>query len=319
MNNSTLSNASNSMAMLSRGTALVVAESCIFVLMALAALVGNVLVCLAFYRNPSLRTVTNYFVLSLAITDLSAALFTMPLKAASTVAKKWIAGEMGCKVDYFFASVTGGVSLLTVMLLAINRYMRIIKPDLYPTIYTKKRSIVMAVSAWIVTIAVVVMKSVIAGLRFQTFTILPTFCIHIVTNPDVSIAITVVDNIYIVAPLIAIVACYLRISQTVHNHNTAVTPQVTNTGYGVEEAKMTRVLTVVVVGFCLCWLPVLVTNILSFLNLLGRNSIIYLNFYITFPLFTSIILNPIIYATMSSKFRAEFRKILQLFPTPAGS
>ena len=154
---------------------------------------------LLFTETPSLRTVTNYFVLSLAITDLSAALFLMPLKAASTVAKKWIAGEMGCKVDYFFANVTGGVSLLTVMLVAINRYIRIVKQNRYLTIYTEKRSIVMAVSAWIVTLAVVVMKSVIAGLRFQTFTILPTFCIHIVTNPDVSIAITVVDNIYIIA------------------------------------------------------------------------------------------------------------------------
>ena len=317
MNNSTLSNASNFI--LSRGTALVVAESCIFILMALASFIGNVLVCLAFYRNPSLRTITNYFVLSLAITDLSAALFLMPLKAASTVAKKWIAGEMGCKVDYFFANVTGGVSLLTVMLVAINRYIRIVKQNRYLTIYTEKRSIVMAVSAWIVTLAVVVIKSVIAGLRFQTFTILPTFCIHIVTNPDVSIAITVVDNIYIIAPLIAIVACYLRISQTVHHHNTAVTPQVTNTGYGVEEAKMTRILTVVVVGFCLCWLPVLVTNILSFLNLLGGNGIIYLNFHITFPVFANSVLNPIIYATMSSKFRAEFRKIVHFFPTPAVS
>ena len=50
---------------------------------------GNSLVCLAFHRNPSLRTVTNYFVLSLALTDLSMALFVMQWSKGVTLPMEW--------------------------------------------------------------------------------------------------------------------------------------------------------------------------------------------------------------------------------------
>ena len=66
-------NASESAA--ARETALIVVESCLFVLLNIAALFGNLMVCLAFYRNPTLRTVQNYFTLSFALADLSLAVF----------------------------------------------------------------------------------------------------------------------------------------------------------------------------------------------------------------------------------------------------
>ena len=61
-----------------KGTAIMVLESCILVFLDVAAIFGNSLVCAAFYRNPSLRKVTNYFVFSLALTDLSMAVLVMP-------------------------------------------------------------------------------------------------------------------------------------------------------------------------------------------------------------------------------------------------
>ena len=62
----------------SRGIVLVVVESCIFLALDLTALVGNTLVCVALYKNISLRTITNNFILSLALTDLSMAVLAMP-------------------------------------------------------------------------------------------------------------------------------------------------------------------------------------------------------------------------------------------------
>ena len=102
-------------------TALVVVESCILVLLNVATLVGNSLVCLAFYRNPSLRTATNYFVLSLALTDLSMAVLVMPSSAMLTTTGKGIGNELSCLISYFCAGDLAGISLLTVALLAVNR------------------------------------------------------------------------------------------------------------------------------------------------------------------------------------------------------
>lgn len=40
---------------------------------------GNLLVCLSVYREPNLRTVTNYFIVSLAVADIMVAILVMPL------------------------------------------------------------------------------------------------------------------------------------------------------------------------------------------------------------------------------------------------
>ena len=298
-----------------RGTALIVVESSIFIIFDLAALLGNSLVCFAFYRNRSLRTVTNYFVLSLAITDVATATFVMPLKAVSTIASAWIFGELGCKVDYFFVNVLSGVSLLTVMLLAINRYFKVVRPIFYPTFYSKNRAMVMAIFAWIVTVVVVTLQSFTTRLRFQTFTIIPTICKQLFQNTAVSVSSTVVQNTFIAVPSLVVVFCYVQIHRTVHYYNraTAPLPQELSVSYGVEERRVTKILTATVAGFYVCWLPVLIGNILHFFKLSWGSAIIYINFYYTFPVFASSVVNPIIYAIMSQAYRKEFLNILRIF------
>ena len=310
------SNASNSFHITARDKTMMVVESFVFVLMNIAALLGNLMVCVAFSRNVSLRRVTNYFVLSLAITDLSMAVFPMPLKAIASITGRWMAEDIGCKVDYFIANISAGTSLLTVMLLAVNRYFHVVWPALYFSIFTKKRSIVMAVCAWIVTAAVVSLQFFITRIQFQTFTNLPALCIPDFPDHSVSVVFNVIQNTYISLPSLVIVVCYAKIFRTIRLHNTAGhyterQPSV----YGVEQARITRVLTVVVIGFYICWLPVLVTNILNFFKVIGASGIKYINFYITFPLSASSIINPVIYAAMSPSFRAEFWKILHISST----
>ena len=165
-----------------KGTALIVVESCIFVLLNIAAFVGNSLVCLAFYRNPSLRTVTNYFVLSLALTDLSMAVLVMPLSSISAMTNTWITKELGCKLNYLCSNVLGAISLFTTMFLAINRYIRVVRPALYANIFSKKRSVAMAVCVWIAAILSVTLVVLITGNKYQTFTIQPASCFQFLAD-----------------------------------------------------------------------------------------------------------------------------------------
>lgn len=50
---------------------------------------GNILVCLAIARERRLQNVTNYFLMSLAITDLLVAVLVMPLGILTLVRGKW--------------------------------------------------------------------------------------------------------------------------------------------------------------------------------------------------------------------------------------
>ena len=296
-------------------TALDVVESCIFVLLNIATLVGNSLVCLAFYRNPSLRTVTNYFVLLLALTDLSMALLVMPSNAVIVIRTNGITNELACEFHIFCASCLSGVSLLTVMLLAVNRYFRVVRPAIYPSIFSKKRSVAMAVCVCVVTIALVTVVGFVTRNKPQKCNTIDSVasCIQFVQTTGSSKLYFVLSNIYIVVPSLTIVACYIKIYQTIRRHNTAAAPssQRGHSSYGVEEAKITRMLTVVVVAFYLCWLPPLISYILLALGLSEGILINYWNFFHTFPVFASGCINPMVYVTMSHSFRNKFMKILR--------
>ncbi|CAG7729976.1 unnamed protein product, partial [Allacma fusca] len=65
-------------------------------------LVGNFLVCVAVYRNTSMRTVTNYFIVNLAVADFMVILFCLPPTVLWDVTETWFLGDALCKVVLYF-------------------------------------------------------------------------------------------------------------------------------------------------------------------------------------------------------------------------
>lgn len=61
-------------------------------------LVGNALVCVAVYRNHSMRTVTNYFIVNLALADFLVILFCLAPTVIWDVTETWFMGEKLCKI-----------------------------------------------------------------------------------------------------------------------------------------------------------------------------------------------------------------------------
>ncbi|KAG5872167.1 hypothetical protein JTB14_017092 [Gonioctena quinquepunctata] len=61
-------------------------------------LVGNCLVCVAVYRNHSMRTVTNYFIVNLALADFFVILFCLPPSVVWDVTGTWWFGTAMCKI-----------------------------------------------------------------------------------------------------------------------------------------------------------------------------------------------------------------------------
>ena len=274
---------------------------------------GNTLVCVAFYRNTSLRTITNNFILSLALTDLLMAVLVMPLIASASIADDWITGSFGLDIYSYVAFILGGISIFTVMLLAINRYFRVVRPASYGTIYSKKSSAVMAATAWIVLTVIVCVGWSVLEFKCRPYPANPTIILIVFSSGSVLTIHSILYCSSIVIPGLVVTLCCVKIYQTIRHHNVAAAPssQEGQSSYGVEEAKITRMLTVVLIGFCLCYLPPIVANILAFLTLIGDDSVKYGNFYFIFPVFASCVINPLIYATMSQPFRREFLRIIR--------
>lgn len=64
----------------------------------ISGLVGNTLVCLSVYRNKSLQTVTNYFIVNLAVADFLVILICLPPTVYWDVYLTWSFGLASCKL-----------------------------------------------------------------------------------------------------------------------------------------------------------------------------------------------------------------------------
>lgn len=65
-------------------------------------IIGNILVCVAVYRNHTMRTVTNYFIVNLAVADFLVILFCLPPSVVWDVTLTWFFGVAMCKVVLYF-------------------------------------------------------------------------------------------------------------------------------------------------------------------------------------------------------------------------
>lgn len=68
----------------------------------LIGLIGNALVCVAVYRNHSMRTVTNYFIVNLAVADFMVILFCLPPTVLWDVTETWFFGNAMCRIVLYF-------------------------------------------------------------------------------------------------------------------------------------------------------------------------------------------------------------------------
>ena len=115
----------------------------------MVCLIGNSLICIAVYRNAKLRSSTNLYIISLAISDIINAVIVMPFTVGVLITGEWPFGEAVCDFHAFFTLFSVYVSPTTMGLTAFNRYVRIVKPQHYPRIFTDTRSKIYIAAVWL--------------------------------------------------------------------------------------------------------------------------------------------------------------------------
>ncbi|CAF3402698.1 unnamed protein product [Rotaria socialis] len=112
---------------------------------------GNVLVVVSVYREKSLHTITNYFVVSLAISDITVAAVVMPFAIYLEFNRVWELSERLC--DFWVASdcMACTASILNLVAIAVDRYIAVTKPLKYARHKNSKRVAIMIVIVWLVS------------------------------------------------------------------------------------------------------------------------------------------------------------------------
>ncbi|NWU52500.1 DRD1C protein, partial [Dromas ardeola] len=123
-------------------------------LLILSTLLGNTLVCVAVVKFRHLRSkVTNFFVISLAVSDLFVAVLVMPWKAATEVAGFWPFGAF-CDVWVAFDIMCSTASILNLCIISMDRYWAISNPFRYERKMTQRVAFIMIGVAWLLSLLI---------------------------------------------------------------------------------------------------------------------------------------------------------------------
>lgn len=106
----------------------IVALCIAYLVVFIASLSGNALVCLVIYRTRRLHTVTNVFIANLAVSDLFITVVNVPFNIARHLMTDWTFGQFTCGLVNFALTVFVYVSTLTMTAIAVDRYVVIIHP-----------------------------------------------------------------------------------------------------------------------------------------------------------------------------------------------
>lgn len=95
----------------------------------IVALLGNGMVCFVVNTSPRMKTVTNYFIVNLAVGDIFMTMFCVPFSFVSIlVLRYWPFGVAMCKVVNYSQAVSVFVSAYTLLAISFDRYMAIMRP-----------------------------------------------------------------------------------------------------------------------------------------------------------------------------------------------
>ncbi|XP_041964582.1 chemokine XC receptor 1 [Alosa sapidissima] len=266
------------------------------------SVVGNLLVLVILGKYENLKSMTNAFLLNLALSDL---IFTLGLPFwASYDIHNWIFGKTACKAVSFIFDVGYYSSIIFLTTMTIHRYMAVVHPM---SVVISRKSFYCVVTSSIVWVASCLAAT--PALLFKT---------SYVNNNDNSLHCeyestrwklvgTYQRNVFFLISFAVIIFCYTQILLRLFRPNSHT------------RHKTVRLILIIVVVFFLGWAPYNVTLFLQSLaywqlkpfDSCKINITVDYVFYVGRLLaFSHCCLNPIFYMFMGIKFRNHLKQLL---------
>ncbi|KAL0129704.1 hypothetical protein PUN28_001755 [Cardiocondyla obscurior] len=114
-------------------------------------MLGNLLVILAVSCTSKLRTVTNMFIVNLAVADLMVSVLVLPFSIIWEVFKVWIFGKIWCSIWLALDVWMCTASILNLCVISLDRYLAVTRPITYPQLMSSKRAKMLLASVWILS------------------------------------------------------------------------------------------------------------------------------------------------------------------------
>ncbi|XP_067289626.1 trace amine-associated receptor 13c-like [Pseudorasbora parva] len=279
----------------------------------------NLLVIISISHFKKLHTPTNLIILSLAVADMLIGLIVMPVDAIKLIETCWYFGETLCDLFMIIMALLLSTSVSNLVLIAVDRYVAVCHPLLYPQTITTTRTLISICLCWVFSSAYNT-TYVISGRYFESSQ--ETDMCYGKCYLIIHFSWTVIDLLFsFLFPMTVIITLYMRIFYVAHQQVKVINTLMKG-GKCVMEGSMRRkseskaalTLGIIVTAYLLCFIPY---NILSL-----TNSTVISSSPVTFLLWTVYAnsgLNPLIYALFYRWFKISVKHILTLKILKPGS
>lgn len=119
--------------------------------LSLITILGNSLVVISIRVNNQLRTISNYYLLSLAVADLILGTVSMNLYTAYIILGRWTLGHLACDLWLTLDYVVSNASVMNLLVISFDRYFSVTRPLTYRTKRTPKMAAVLIALAWVIS------------------------------------------------------------------------------------------------------------------------------------------------------------------------
>ncbi|XP_021335441.1 adenosine receptor A1-like [Danio rerio] len=283
-------------------------------LIALFSVIGNVMVVWAVRINRTLRDTTIYFIVSLALADIAVGALVIPLAITISIGLK--TNFYSCLLVACTVLVLTQSSILALLAIAIDRYLRVKIPMSYKRVVTPNRAGAAVVVCWMVAIVVGLMPMLgwnnLDKLQQTNGTVGVDLLITCEFENVISMEYMVYFNFFgwVLPPLILMLLIYIEIFFIIHKqlNKKVITNQTDPTRYYGKELKLAKSLALVLLLFAVSWLPLHILNCITLFCPNCDNSMCLLYVAILLSHGNSVV-NPIVYAFRIKKFQNAFLRI----------
>ncbi|XP_038600237.1 melanopsin [Tachyglossus aculeatus] len=283
----------------------------------ITGVLGNFLIIYTFCRSRNLRTPANMLIINLSISDFFMSLTQAPVFFVSSLHKRWIFGEKGCQLYAFCGALFGITSMITLTVIALDRYFVITHPLASIGFISKRRVLLILTGVWVYSLA----WSLPPFFGWSAYVPegLLTSCSwdYMTFTPPVRAYTMLLFCFVFFIPLMVIIYCYFFIFQAIRGTNKAVQTISSDDCRGSQrqcqrmknEWKTAKIALMVILLYVISWSPYSVVALLAFA---GYSHLLtpYMNSVPAVIAKSSAIHNPIIYAVTHPKYRMAITKYI---------
>ncbi|XP_062264814.1 somatostatin receptor type 5-like [Platichthys flesus] len=281
-----------------------VVTAVIYPIVFVVGFLGNTLVIYVVVRYAKMKTVTNMYILNLALAD-ELYILGIPFLGTNSALSYWPFGDFFCKVYMTADAMSQFSSTFCLTVMSIDRYLAVVYPIRSSKWRKPKVAKVFNGMVWVVAFLIVLPVTIYSHVQenFDTCN---------VTWPDPTDLWSIVFILYtsilgFFGPLLVISLCYLII--VIKVRSAGVRAGLTRRRRS--ERKVTRMVVVIVLVFVLCWLPFFTANLVNLVYIIpetNSNATVY--FFLVILTYVNSCANPILYGFLSDNFKQSFQKVL---------